>query len=138
MDYCDSVIANNFVPGNLEFHLFEVNWRVCRGISYAKSLSQDSELTARLPEKKNVHNSLRGEKNAASMFEAKLYLIYIFLKVHYLNIDQGLSCQHNEIYKDTTNVTCLNCLFIIGEFIWPLFNPMKLSQIWHWLFWLLI
>ena len=51
------------------------------------------------------------------MFEAKLYLIYIFLKVHYLNIDQGLSCQHNEIYKDTTNVTYLNSLFIIGEFI---------------------
>ena len=86
--------------------------------------------------KKNVHNWLRGEKNAASMFEAKLYLIYIFLKVRYLNIDQGLSCQHNEIYKDTTNVTYLNCLFIIGEFILPLFNLMKLSQIWHWLFWL--
>ena len=45
------------------------------------------------------------------MFEAKLYLIYIFLNVHYLNIDQRLSYQHNEIYKDTTNVTYLNCLF---------------------------
>ena len=70
-----------------------------------------------LKKKKIVHNSLRGEKNAASMFEAKLYLIFFFLKVHYLNIDQGLSYQHNEIYKDTTNVTYLNCFFIIGEFI---------------------
>ena len=53
-------------------------------------MSQGSELTARIPEKKKVHNSLRGEENAASMFEAKLYLIYIFLKVHYLSIDQAL------------------------------------------------